>query len=73
LVGAVRRYDEWAENEKATETIMTRNNHEGEREEGEGEEGESEEAGRTGQSQSFLTRWFRRGKADRRGSRRKLT
>jgi hypothetical protein len=47
----VRRYDKWAENEKATETIMTRNNHEGEREEGEGEEGESEEAGRTGQSQ----------------------
>jgi hypothetical protein len=57
----VRRYDKWAENEKARETIMTRNNHEGEREEGEREEGEREEgereegereeAGRTGQSQ----------------------
>jgi uncharacterized protein YlxW (UPF0749 family) len=42
----VRAYNKRAENEKARETIITRNNHEDKR-----EEGEREEAGRTGQSQ----------------------
>jgi hypothetical protein len=61
LHAVVRWYDEWAENEEGRETIMTRNNHEGEREEDkreedereedEREEGKREEAGRTGQSQ----------------------
>jgi hypothetical protein len=35
----VRRYDKWAENKKAREDIMTKNNHKGEREEDEREEG----------------------------------
>jgi hypothetical protein len=47
----IRQYDKWSENEKARETIMTRNNHEDKRGEGEREEGEREEGGRTGQSQ----------------------
>jgi hypothetical protein len=51
LYADVRQYDKWAENEKARETIMARNNQEGKREEGEREEGEGEEARRTGQSQ----------------------
>jgi hypothetical protein len=42
----IQGYNKWAENEKARETVITRNNHEGEREEGERKEG-----GRTGQSQ----------------------
>jgi hypothetical protein len=47
----IRQYDKWSENEKARETIMTRNNHEdkgeeGEREGGEREEGKSEEGER---------------------------
>jgi hypothetical protein len=50
----IGQYNKWAENEKARETIMTRNNHEdereeGKREEGDREEGEREEAERTGQ------------------------
>jgi hypothetical protein len=47
----IQRYNKWAENKKARETIMARNNHEVETDKGKREKGEREEVERTGQPQ----------------------